>query len=134
MLSKTFFRRNTVVFQGKTARFSAKRTAVRVRWQLEEYTLDVVERKPTVLRSDDMNPNCNYTTTGGCSCTQPANTCPPSPPNPCPPPPPPAPCPPACPTSYIPVQPYPPIPPRPPEPTPPRTQSAKEENDCIKNC
>ena len=40
MLSKTFFRRNTVVFQGKTARFSAKRTAVRVRWQLEEYTLD----------------------------------------------------------------------------------------------
>ena len=46
-----------------------------------------------------MNPNCNYTTTGGCSCTQPANPCPPSPPNPCPPPPPPPPedgCAPAC--------------------------------------
>ena len=39
MLSKTFFRRNTDVFQGKMARRSVKRPAVRVRWELEEYTL-----------------------------------------------------------------------------------------------
>ena len=38
MLSKTFFRRNTVVFQGKMVQLSAKRTAVRVRWQLGECT------------------------------------------------------------------------------------------------
>ena len=38
-LSKTFFRRNTDVFQGKMARRSVKRPAVRVRWELEEYTL-----------------------------------------------------------------------------------------------
>ena len=34
-LSKTFFRRNTVVFQGKMTQLSAKRTAVRVRWQFQ---------------------------------------------------------------------------------------------------
>ena len=39
MLSKTFFRRNTDVFQGKMTQRSAKRPAVRVRWELEEYTL-----------------------------------------------------------------------------------------------
>ena len=38
-LSKTFFRRNTDVFQGKMAQRSVKRPAVRVRWELEEYTL-----------------------------------------------------------------------------------------------
>ena len=38
-LSKTFFCRNTDVFQGKMARLSVKRPAVRVRWGLEEYTL-----------------------------------------------------------------------------------------------
>jgi len=38
VLSKTFFRRNTVVFQGKMVQLSAKRTAVRVRWQLGECT------------------------------------------------------------------------------------------------
>ena len=37
-LSKTFFRRNTDVFQGKMVQLSAKRTAVRVRWQLGECT------------------------------------------------------------------------------------------------
>ena len=37
-MSKTFFRRNTDVFQGKMTRRSAKRPAVRVRWELEEYT------------------------------------------------------------------------------------------------
>ena len=38
-LSKTFFRRNTDVFQGKMVQRSVKRPAVRVRWELEEYTL-----------------------------------------------------------------------------------------------
>ena len=38
-LSKTFFRGNTDVFQGKMAQRSVKRPAVRVRWELEEYTL-----------------------------------------------------------------------------------------------
>ena len=38
-MSKTFFRRNTDVFQGKMTRRTAKRPAVRVRWELEEYTL-----------------------------------------------------------------------------------------------
>ncbi len=33
------FRRNTDVFQGKMTRRTAKRPAVRVRWELEEYTL-----------------------------------------------------------------------------------------------
>ena len=39
-MSKTFFRRNTDVFQGKMVQRSVKRPAVRVRWELEEYTLD----------------------------------------------------------------------------------------------
>ena len=43
-LSKTFFRRNTDVFQGKMARRSVKRPAVRVRWELEEYTLGIPRR------------------------------------------------------------------------------------------
>ena len=77
-----------------------------------------------------MNPNCNYTTTGGCSCTQPANPCPPSPPNPCPPPPPPPPCPPACPPGCMPVPPYPPMPPRPPVPPPPRAEEADVDCGC----
>ena len=38
-LSKTFFRRNTDVFQGKMVQRSVKRSTVRVRWELEEYTL-----------------------------------------------------------------------------------------------
>ena len=38
-LSKTFFRRNTDVFQGKMTRRTAKRPAVRVRWELEEQHL-----------------------------------------------------------------------------------------------
>jgi len=38
-LSKTFFRRNTDVFQGKMSQRSVKRPAVWVRWELEEYTL-----------------------------------------------------------------------------------------------
>jgi len=38
-LSKTFFRRNTDVLQGKMAQRSVKRSAVWVRWELEEYTL-----------------------------------------------------------------------------------------------
>ena len=38
-LRKTFFCRNTDVFQGKMTRRTAKRPAVRVRWELEEYTL-----------------------------------------------------------------------------------------------
>ena len=38
-LSKTFFRRNTDIFQGKMVQRSVKRSAVRVRWELEEYTL-----------------------------------------------------------------------------------------------
>ena len=38
-MRKTFFRRNTDVFQGKMTRRTAKRPAVRVRWELEEYTL-----------------------------------------------------------------------------------------------
>ncbi len=37
--ARHFFRRNTDVFQGKMTPHSAKRTAVRARWQLEEYTL-----------------------------------------------------------------------------------------------
>ena len=37
-LSKTFFRGNTDVFQGKMARRSVKRPAVRVCWALKEYT------------------------------------------------------------------------------------------------
>ena len=47
-LSKTFFRRNTDVFQGKMAQCSVKRAAVRVRWELEEYTLShrYAERLP----------------------------------------------------------------------------------------
>ena len=77
-----------------------------------------------------MNPNCNYTTTGGCSCTQPANPCPPSPPNPCPPPPPPAPCPPACPPGCMPVPTFPPLPPRPPVPPPPRAEEANVDCGC----
>ena len=36
-LRKTFFRRNPVVFQGKMTQLSAKRTAVRVRWQFQIY-------------------------------------------------------------------------------------------------
>ena len=39
MLSKTFFRRNTDVFQGKMARRSVKRPAVRVRWEFSYYFL-----------------------------------------------------------------------------------------------
>ena len=42
-LRKTFFCRNTDVFQGKMTRRTAKRPAVRVRWELEEYTLDELE-------------------------------------------------------------------------------------------
>ena len=38
-LSKTFFRGNTDVFQGKMAQRSVKRPTIRVRWELEEYTL-----------------------------------------------------------------------------------------------
>ena len=38
-LSKTFFRRNTDVFQEKMTRRGVKRPAVRVCWALEEYTL-----------------------------------------------------------------------------------------------
>lgn len=77
-----------------------------------------------------MNPNCNYTTTGGCSCNQPScNTqpsCPPPPgPAPCPPPPP-APCPPGC----MPVPPYPPMPPMPPRPMPPRAEEADVDCGC----
>ena len=41
-MRKTFFRRNTDVFQGKMTRRTAKRPAVRVRWELEEYTLKPV--------------------------------------------------------------------------------------------
>ena len=43
MLRKTFFRRNTDVFQGKMTRRTAKRPAVRVRWELEEYTLGFLQ-------------------------------------------------------------------------------------------
>ena len=35
-LSKTFFRRNTDVFQGKMAQRSVKRSAVRVRWEFSD--------------------------------------------------------------------------------------------------
>ena len=41
-MRKTFFRRNTDVFQGKMTRRTAKRPDVRVRWELEEYTLKPV--------------------------------------------------------------------------------------------
>ena len=84
-----------------------------------------------------MNPNCNYTTTGGCSCSQaqnacqsPAPACPPasSAPNPCPPPMPQPPCPPGC----MPMPPYPPMPPRPPMPQPPRAEEA--DVDCGCSC
>ena len=43
MLRKTFFRRNPDVFQGKMTRRTAKRPAVRVRWELEEYTLGFLQ-------------------------------------------------------------------------------------------
>ena len=45
-----------------------------------------------------MNPNCNYTTTGGCNCGQSQNTCPSAPS--CPPPAP-APCPPPSPNPFL---------------------------------
>ncbi len=70
-----------------------------------------------------MSPNCNYTTTGGCGCTQP------NPPAPCPPAPP---CPPPCPPGCAPVPPYPPMPPRPPMPAPP--SAAEAEVDCGCSC
>ncbi|MDD6544037.1 MAG: hypothetical protein PUF20_06625, partial [Clostridiales bacterium] len=35
-LSKTFFRRNTDVFQGKMVQRSVKRSAVRVRWEFSD--------------------------------------------------------------------------------------------------
>ena len=35
-MRKTFFRRNTDVFQGKMARHTAKRPAVRVRWEFSD--------------------------------------------------------------------------------------------------
>jgi hypothetical protein len=35
-LRKTFFRRNTDVFQGKMTRRNAKRPAVRVRWEFSD--------------------------------------------------------------------------------------------------
>ena len=84
-----------------------------------------------------MNPNCNYTTTGGCNCAQSQNTCPSAPscpppaPAPCPPPSP-NPCPPPCPPGCMPVPPYPPMPPRPPVPPPPRAEEA--DVDCGCNC
>jgi hypothetical protein len=43
-LSKTFFRRNTDVFQGKMVQRSVKRPAVRVRWELEECTLGALRK------------------------------------------------------------------------------------------
>ena len=84
-----------------------------------------------------MNPNCNYTTTGGCNCGQSQNTCPSAPscpppaPAPCPPPSP-NPCPPPCPPGCMPIPPYPPMPPRPPVPPPPRAEEA--DVDCGCNC
>ena len=76
-----------------------------------------------------MNPNCNYTTTGGCNCGQSQNTCPSAPscppPTPCPPPSP-NPCPPPCPPGCMPIPPYPPMPPRPPVPPPPRAEEADD--------
>ena len=83
-----------------------------------------------------MNPNCNYTTTGGCNCGQSQNTCPSAPscpppaPAPCPPPNPS--CPPPCPPGCMPIPPYPPMPPRPPVPPPPRAEEA--DVDCGCNC
>ena len=77
-----------------------------------------------------MNPNCNYTTTGGCSCGQTQNTCPPAPPSPPPAPGPNACLPPACPPGCMPYPPYPPMPPRPPVPMPPRAQEADVDCGC----
>ena len=62
-MSKTFFRRNTDVFQEKMTQRSAKRPAVRVRWELEEYTL----RKNAPQR-------CTNSTAGRFYYSFPANT------------------------------------------------------------
>ncbi len=42
-VEQDIFRRNTDVFQGKMAQRSVKRPAVRVRWELEEYTIGIKE-------------------------------------------------------------------------------------------
>ena len=57
-LNKTFFRRNTDVFQGKMTRRSAKRPAARVRWALEEYTLGtkIFQRPRQSLPAGKMQP------------------------------------------------------------------------------
>ena len=62
-MRKTFFRRNTAVFQGKLARCTAKRPAVRVRWELEEYTLKNAP-DPTVRGVIDAVPPCFSRNTG----------------------------------------------------------------------
>ena len=56
-MSKTFFRGNPDVFQGKMTRLTAKRPAVRVRWELEEYTLNHPRPSPSAPQASGAFPH-----------------------------------------------------------------------------